>query len=440
MGAVSGLLRRRVPRNASAASIALHGKGTELATQLAIVALLPRLLGPEDFGRMAVALAVVAIGASILSLGAPVTFARFVPPASPAERVALARALTVRAARLRVLQLAPVVALATLLVLVDPRRFPSLETELVLAALVLELLALLAAQAALGLGETWLWSFRRAFQNVVLLAAVPALYAAAGTAGAVAGVAISTGGGVLLGALVVGRRLLSAGRGARVPDGASRFGFVVGISMGLMQLSHRGPVIAVALLAGSSVQTGYAALATSAALAVVYAVRQLFTTSLPELSERWATDPAGVDRAARVLAWRAVAVTGGGAVVAALLLDPLLRIGVGERYAGAAGALGPALALLPLAALPLLAWQAASLRLRPGLAVWISGAAVVAFATVAVAAVPVWGAAGATVALLVSTAVAAATAALLMRDIVTPRLLAAAGAAAAVILLVAVWS
>ena len=108
--------------------------------------------------------------------------------------------------------------------------------------------------------------------------------------------------------------------------------------------------------------------------------------------------------------------------MAALLLDPLLRIGVGERYAGAAGALGPALALLPLAALPLLAWQAASLRLRPGLAVWISGAAAVAFATVAVAAVPVWGAAGATVALLVSTAVAAATAALLMRDIVTPRL------------------
>ncbi len=40
---------------------------------------MPRLLGPAEFGRMTVALAIVTVGAVAISLGAPSAFARFVP-------------------------------------------------------------------------------------------------------------------------------------------------------------------------------------------------------------------------------------------------------------------------------------------------------------------------------------------------------------------------
>jgi O-antigen/teichoic acid export membrane protein len=414
-------------RGASARWGAVQGKALEIGTQGLLVLLLPRLLGPAGFGRLTVGLAIVTLGSAAISLGAPSAFARFVPAAPAARRAGLARTMTLRLAPIRVVQLAIAAGIGSSLVLLAPERFDALDTTLVVLALAVEVAAILGAQVALGVGRTRLWSFRSAARNAVLLLSVPFLFHLMGTPGVLYGVVLSSLAGLACAGwtslLLVGR----AERGVPIPEGAMRYGAVVGVASILGQLTYRGPVLATSVLARSAVETGFAALAGSVAMAVMFAVRELFTVSLPELVAHWGRDREHAERVLRRLGWWVEAAFIPAALAGVLLLERGLPLVAGRQFTSAVGALVPILMLLPLLPLPILGWQGAALRLRPEMALTIVACEAVTFIVTAVLLVPLWGALGASAALFVAVAASSVLTAWRLPTIVTRLLLLVAG-------------
>jgi O-antigen/teichoic acid export membrane protein len=444
----------------------MAGKVAEMATLVLLATVVPRVLGPADFGRFAVPLTVVTIGSLALTLGGPTLMARFVPVAPPEERVALARALGGRLARGRGAQLGVVAGAALVAVVLDPARFPPLETALVVGALTLNVAAALALQVPLGLGMTGAWSLRYPLHNVVLIAAVLVLHPVAGTTGPLVAILLAAVAAAAFGAAAAAPVLGAAPARAAVPAGAIRFGVLQAAGAALVQFAHRGGVLAVAVLAGSAAETGFAALAIGIALGATYAVLQAFTVSLPHLADRtgairsgavprgggsgqrglrWpasprrTTDPATAQAEAvlRRLAGSLVAALVPVAAVAALTLDAVVPALFGSGYEGAASAFGPALALAALAPLNALAVQAAALRLRPEVALASGLAAALAFLVAAVAFVPAWGAVGGTAASLAGASAGALVSLWLLPGAAGGRITAASFAGAAGVLILA---
>jgi O-antigen/teichoic acid export membrane protein len=215
-----------------------------------------------------------------------------------------------------------------------------------------------------------------------------------------------------------------------------RYGVVAGTAALVGQVTYRGPVLATSLLAGSALDTGFAALAGSIAMAIMLAVRELFTVSLPEMVEHWGRDREHAERVLRRLGWWTEAALIPAALAGVLLLDRALPLVAGRQFAPATRALVPILALLPLLPLPLLGWQGAALRLRPGMALAINVAGLLAFTLTAAVLVPLWGAPGASAGLLAAVAASSALTAWKLPSSATPRLLlvAAAGSAGALVL------
>ena len=288
----------------------LWGKALELSAQILLVALVPRVLGPADFGVFALVLTVVSVSSMSMALGGPALLSRFIPAVSPGEREAVARALVVRLARWRVAGLCAIVICAIALAATAPSTFPPEIVVWAVAALVFDVGATLTFHAALALQHTTAWSFRFGVQNTITVAASLAGYSVAGVEGAVAGLAVASGTVFAWGALLVRRPLVWARTGASLPPGALRFGAVQAVGNLLEQLTHRGAVVAVAILAGSSVETGFAALAVGVAMAGTYVIWQLFTVQLPGLvaATRDQPDVSLAERSLRAsgcpLAWR----------------------------------------------------------------------------------------------------------------------------------------
>lgn len=416
----------------------MAGKAAELVTLVLLATVVPRVLGPGDYGRFSVPLTVVTLGSLALTLGGPTLLARFVPAAPAHERVALARSIGVRLAKGRAVQLAAIALAATVLVLVGPDAFAPVETALVVVALALNVGATLALQVGLGLGRTGAWSARYPLQNTVLIVAVLALRGSAGGIGGPVAIVLAGCAAVAFGAVVLAPIARPPVRPVAVPAGALRFGALQAAGAALVQVTHRGGVLAAALLAGSAAETGYAALATGIALGVTYAVLQAFTVSLPHLADASATgDP---EVALRRLALGLLAVLVPAGLLVAALLDDLVPLLFGDRYAGAVDAFGPAVALVVLAPVGSLAVQAAALRLRPEVAAVAGAASALTFVVVARAAVPVWGAAGATTAALAGTSAGALLAARLLPGAIgAPVGVTSAAGAAAVLAVAAVW-
>ncbi|MGH3963666.1 MAG: hypothetical protein ACRDRY_10485 [Pseudonocardiaceae bacterium] len=391
----------------------LAGKAAEAVTLVLLATVVPRVLGPADYGRFAVALTVVAIGSVAMTLGGATLLARYVPAAAPGERGALAQALSVRLVRNRAVLFAVLTVIATALVMWDPARFPPLLMAFVLIALALNVAATLALQADLGLGRAGAWCARYPVQNAVLIAAAIVLYGAAGVTGAVAAIVVAAAVAFGLGAVAVAPLLRRRLPPVALPEGALRFGLLQATSGALVQVAQRGGVIAVALLAASSVQAGFAALAIGVALAATYAVVQVFTVSLSRLAEHRG-GLAGAESSLRRLAGGLLVVVVpviAGTVVA---IDAAVPIVFGAGYAGAAGAFGPALAMVVLAPVNALAVQSAALRLRPEATLSAALAGALTFTGAAVLAVPAWGAAGATGAALAGAAAYALVAIMLL--------------------------
>lgn len=414
--------RWRPPVSRGPVALSVAGKVAEAVTLLALAVIVPRVLGPADFGQFAVALTVVTLASVAMMLGGPTLMARYVPAAAPGERVALARALSTRLAIGRIAQLAALGVTAAVLVAVDPSAFPAGLTALVVLSLVLSVAATLLLQAGLGLGRTGAWSARYPLQNAVLVAGVAVLYPIAGVPGAVAAIAVSCAAALALGAACVGPLLRGGGAPVALPRGAMRFAVLQAAGGALVQVAHRGGVVAVALLAGSAVQTGHAALALGVALAATYAVAQVFTVSLPGLAKRAGEEREGLvspspgsrpalvspddsrtgrpgrgdggEAALRRLAGVALAVLLPAALGGALALEDAVPAVFGDGYVGAIEAFAPALAMVVLAPVNALALQAAALRLRPEATLGSAVAGVAAFLATAILLVPPLGATG----------------------------------------------
>lgn len=395
-----------LPSGRAELALVLGGKTAEWASLVLLLTLVPRLLGPADFGTFGLALSIVTLGSAAAAVGGPATIARLAGGEPAERRAAVARALAVRAARWRGGWAVAVALVALALVLADPARFAPAVVVLVVLALVLDIAATLAFQVALALGRTRAWSFRYGVQNTLLVALAVALHSPLGREGALAAIPISVGLVLAAGLASVGRPLRAAGAGAAVPEVATRFALLQGVAGTLFHVTHRGGVVAVALLAGSAVETGYATLAVGVATALIYVPWQLFTIALPRLA---AGAPARAERELHRLAWRSLLAVGPLAVAVAALAGPLLPTLVDAEFAGAQAALATAAAAGPLAVLTGWAGTVAALELRLAERAWMAAAGAAAF-VVALPLAAAYGSVGAALALLAGTAAGAAVA------------------------------
>jgi O-antigen/teichoic acid export membrane protein len=410
---------------------AVRGKALEFITQVLLVTIVPRLLGPAEFGRMTVALTVVTLSGVAISLGAPSAFSRFVPAESESRQAGLARAMTAQLLPIRAVQLAIAALMGVVLVYVGP-RFAALDVGLVFIAISAEVGAVLAAQIALGLGATWIWSFRISARNVAMLLLVPILAPLSG--GVISSVALASLAGLVFAATQVLPLVRHAERGIEVPAGTLQFGRIFGLGMLLSQVTWRGPVLAASLLGLAADDVGFAGLASSIGMAAIFAVRELFTVSLPEFVTSWNNDQLETDRRLRQLAGRVQWALAACAVIGVVTLERLLPLVVGERFAPAVPPMIPVLAMLPLLPLPAMGVQGASLRLRPGLSVAIDAWSLVAFAAAALVLVPQWGAIGASEALLIAMLAATVLSARAIPTVVSLRLVLSGVSGAAAVL------
>lgn len=435
--ASSGLVAFDMPIRAAVAR-SMWAKVAEMSTLVLMATVVPRALGPHDYGRFAVPLTIVTLGSLAMTLGGPTLLARFVPSVPEAERTALARAIGGRLARGRAAQLVVVVVAAAAAVAWAPSRFPPLDTTLIVAALALSVGASVALQLPLGLGRTGPWTARYAVQNGVLIVAVLVLHPAVGTIGGPVAILVSTAAVAALAAVVTVPLLRAKVDPVPVPSGAIRFGALHAAGAALGQLAQRGGVVAVALLGGASAQTGYAALAVGVSLGATYAVLQAFTVSLPHLSSAdWRVDAGEREAVLRRLAGGLLAFIVPAAVTGALLLEALVPAVFGADYTAAASAFGPALASVVLAPLGSLLVQVAALRLRPEVALASGAAGAGAFVAVALTAVPRWGAVGATAAALAAAAAGSLVAMQQLPGAAGARLAAGSFAGAALVLALA---
>jgi O-antigen/teichoic acid export membrane protein len=416
----------------------MAGKTVEIVTLVLLATVVPRALGPSDFGRFSVALTMVTLGSLVLTLGGPTLMARIVPAAPPHERVALARAIGARLARGRLVQVIVIAFVVLAVALWDPSIVGPLDAGLIVTAFALNVVTSVALQVVLGLGRTMPWSMRYPLQNGVLIVTVLILYTVAGITGAFVALLLSAVSGAALALIVLLPLVSGAHPRAEVPRGAIRFGMLLAGGAALDQFALRGGVLAVALLAGSSRQVGYVALAIGIVLGSTYAVLQAFTVALPHIALHSADDVAADfgEATFRRMAGLLLGVLVPAAALAAVSLDAVVPMVFGHDFAGASTAFGPALALVVLAPLSALYTQAAALRFRARAALASGIVGAVAFVVVAVAAVPTWGAAGATTAALAGGAASAVASMQVLPGAARFRVAAASfGGAAAVLLL-----
>lgn len=396
-----------LPRRALAGSAA--GKAIEALTLVALVLLVPRALGPADYGGFAVALAVATGIATATGIGGPALFARVLAPLDGTSRAEVGRALMLRVGRARALLLVVLAATAAIAALVAPGEVRPLHVVLVGAAALLGAAATLLSQLALGMERTVTWSLRYPLENGVIVGGALALYPSTGLDGALLAIALGAAAALALGVANALPALRGARAGAALPAGALRFARLQAGGGALTQIVHRGAAPACALTGAGAVATGHGAIAAGAALAITYAVLQAMLVALPGAARAYARDPHAAEDVLRRTALWCAAVAVPACAVVALAAEPLLAAALGEDFRGAAGALRIALAAAALAPLWALANQLAALRELPGAV--LAGAVVgaTAFAGVALVAVPPHGADGAAAAMLAG--VAATTAA-----------------------------
>lgn len=420
------------PLASRAAAVASYGKGAELLSLVLLVTLVPRALGPVDYGFFAVATSIVTIGSVTLGLGGPVLMARFVPSVASADRPALARALAVRTAYWRggLLAVAGVAVVAVALVSTSVPLAPAL---VLVAALALDVGATVLLQIALALRRVTAWSFRYPLQTLTLVAAVVVLGPAAGEAGILLAVLLSTLVAFVVGIVSV-RQVGPVPRWERpLPAGVTRFSLLQGLGSGAMILGQRAGVLAVALVVGSEAQTGFAGLAIGISLALGVAGIQPFVAELPRLSELYVSRPEKAELDVRRLGWLALAALAATSIVAAALAGPLLRLAAGESFAGAQEALEVALTAVPFAAVTGVVIAVAALRLRPDARLVSMVAGLVVALALCAALVPGFEAVGAAAALAGGVAATAVAASLVLRTAVRPSFVCACALAAVLV-------
>jgi O-antigen/teichoic acid export membrane protein len=390
---------------ASPALISSAGKTLELASQVLIVLVLARLLGPRDYGTFALALAFVAVLSHTVSAGGSTLMARFIPSVPRDQRPALARRLVRRVGRWRALEVTVFAEACAIATLVDPGTFAPVVCGLVAAAVAFEAAATLLFQIDLGLGRVGMFSFRFGVQNLALVAASATLYMLAGSDGAVAGILVASGAAFAWGAATVGRELARSRGGPEAVDPPLmwRFGLHQTVGGLLALVVQRGAVVAAAVLGASKSETGYAALGVGIGLAGSFAVAQAFAVNLPALADLARRDPVVADAAVVAFAWRALVAVAPLTLIAAALVHDAVPVVFGAGFRGAAGAIYVGLALMPLAPASSHLYQLAALRLARRQVLVSRAIGAVAFLAVAPIAVTRWQGLGAAIAVLAGT-------------------------------------
>jgi len=389
-------------------------KAIEALTLVGLVLLVPRALGAADYGGFAVALAVATGVATATGVGGPALFVRVLGPLAGERRDEVAGALARRLGRARAALVAGLaVAGAAVVAAFAPGTVSAQQAALVLVAAVFGTAATLLSQLALGLERTAAWSLRYPLENGVIVVAALALYPLAGLDGAILAIALGSTAALGLGLATTGRTL-GARRGMPLPAATVRFARLQAAGGALTQTVHRGAAPACALLGLGAAATGHAAIATGAAIAITYAVMQTTLVALPGAARGFAGDAARAEASLRRVAALAAVVVVPGCALLALAAEPLLVVGLGEEFRGAAAAMRIALAAAALAPLWALSTQLAALRERPEAVVAGAATGAAAFVAVAVMALPGGGASAAAAAMLagVGATVAATFAAL----------------------------
>jgi lipopolysaccharide exporter len=381
-----------LPRRALAGSIG--GKALEAGTLAGLVLLVPRALGPADYGSFAVALAVATGLSTATGVGGPSLFARALGPLDGAQRDELARALTRRLGVARSRLVAVVVLAACGGAALAPHRVSMLQAALVLGAVAFGSAATLLSQLALGLERTVAWSLRYPLENGVIVGAALVLYPLAGLNGAIAAIALGAIAAFGLGLATVGRSLLTAPEGGRraLPASVVRFARLQAAAGLLSQTVQRGAAPACALLGVGATATGHAAIAAGAALAIVFAVTQTTLVVLPGAARTFALDPARARALLCHVALVATAVVVPVCIVVAVAADRLLALTLGDPFRGAAPALRIALAAAALAPAWALSMQLAAVGDQPEAVLTGAAAGAATFVVVAALALPGGGA------------------------------------------------
>ena len=196
-------------------------------------------------------------------------------------------------------------------------------------------------------------------QNFALVVAALALRPDSAATAAATLLLATAASAAFTGALAV--RHLPGRAAAGVSAGA--LAWRLGVAGGLAQLQQRGAVPVAAALGVSGVETGCAAVAVGAAVALITAVVQVFLIELPVAARRVAAGHgAAVRDRGTQLALGAVAAGGAIALAGVVAGPPLIDAVLGDDFASAGDALAPALAAVPLAPIAALGRQSGAAR------------------------------------------------------------------------------
>jgi O-antigen/teichoic acid export membrane protein len=291
-----------------------------------------------------------------------------------------------------------------------------------------------AAELGLAIGRPRLWNARFPLENGLVVVAAPAGLAVSGAHGAIAGMALACAATFAVLYRGVARELRAAPAGAPLPPEAATYARFQTVTVILATLVARGGPLAMPVAAASSVQIGFAAIATGVGAAGQATMFSLLLVQLPRLVQRGVTSPEGAERDAERAGWQALILAMATALPAALLAGPAVDLALGREFSGARHALVLALPSVPLGAMLGLSSVIASLRLRPGAQTSSWGLGCAAFAVVATATIPALDAEGAALAMTSGFLVTSLAAAVLVGGRAMRDVCAAAVAGAALVL------
>ena len=257
----------------------------------------------------------------------------------------------------------------------------------------------IASELGLAVGRPRVWNARFPLENGLVVVAAPAGHAVSGAHGAIAGLALACAATFAVLFRQVAAELRGAPVGAQLPQGAAAYARLQTVTVILGTLVARGGALAMPLAGASTIQTGFAAIATGIGAAGASTIMSLQLVQLPRLVQRAMAAPEDAEHEGAARTARAALLAMAVAVPAALLAGPAIRLALGSEFSGARNAVVLALPSVPLGAMAGLASVTASLRLRPGALTssWAIGG--VAFAAVAAATIPALDAEGAALAM-----------------------------------------
>lgn len=361
----------------------------------------PRLMGPDRYGRFASLVSLIGLLTIASGLGAQATFGRFVP--TYRGNVDKARGLFMRVFWMRGLVAA---VLSVALMLLVPRTLPGTSTLTCVAAagaLICGVASMTCYQLFYGLNAIGQWLLRDAVVKIVLVALLVALGGGQSVERAAGAFFLSELALLLLGLWWARAYLVVSPRAddTRLLWSEVRFGLIFFGANLLLMLVARGGELAVLLLSRDTSEVAFFSLANSVATAISAIVGQLTVMITPSLTllHIGGQPKVMVEWLGRFLKYVTIATF---AVLVCVYAGAEwgVKALAGDQYATAAANLRVlGIGLIPAAVIRV-ALSVAVARSEPRRSLLVAGGAVVAFIVAAVTLVPSAGSYGASLAVV----------------------------------------